>query len=76
MKNFQAIASAYRCRRTRQDGLIEVFNENSYLMAEYSDTTGEVRWLRVVLASQRASVEEWLLEQYPVKNRKRSTKVA
>jgi len=70
MKNFQSIASTYRCKRAKADGLIQVFNEHSYVMAEYNDRTGDVRWLRVVLATQKASVEQWLAEQYPVQVRK------
>ena len=69
MKNYQAIASTYRCKRAKADGLIQVFNEHSYVMAEYNDSTGVVRWLRVVLATQKASVEQWLAEQYPVRTR-------
>ena len=70
MKKYQAIASTYRCKRAKTDGLIQVFNEHSYVMAEYNDRTGVVRWLRVVLATQKASVEQWLAEQYPVQAHK------
>jgi hypothetical protein len=35
-------------------------------MAEYSERTGAVKWQRVVLASQRQQIEEWLGEHYPI----------
>jgi hypothetical protein len=35
-------------------------------MAEYSERTGQVKWQRVVLASQREQIEKWLGEHYPV----------
>jgi len=42
------------------NGLIHVLNEHSYVMAEYNERTGVVRWQRVVSASQRATLEDWL----------------
>lgn len=65
MQKHQA-ASAYRFKRSNTDGLILVLNEGSYVMAEYSEYTGVVKWQRVVLAKQREAVESWLREQYPV----------
>jgi hypothetical protein len=35
-------------------------------MAEYSERTGEVKWQRVVLATQKEKIEKWLGEHYPV----------
>ncbi len=58
--------SSYHTRRSKCDGLIEVLNEGLYVMAEYSERTGLVKWQRVVLAAQREHVERWLGEQYPV----------
>lgn len=59
--------SSYHFRRGKPDGLIQVFNQDSYLMAEYSEFTGIVRWQRVLLATQRETVERWLREKYPVR---------
>ena len=57
--------SSFRFRRTKTDGLIEVLNEGSYVMAEYSERTGVVKWQRVVHAAQREKIEEWLGDHYP-----------
>ena len=55
----------YHFKRTKTDGLIEVLNEGSYVMAEYSERTGIVKWQRVVLATQREKIEKWLGDHYP-----------
>jgi hypothetical protein len=59
--------SSYHFKRGKTDGLIEVLNEGYYVMAEYSERTGVVKWQRVVLASQKEKIEKWLIEHYPVK---------
>jgi len=46
--------------------MIEVLNEGSYVMAEYSERTGVVKWQRVVAAAQKEKIERWLDEHYPV----------
>jgi hypothetical protein len=56
---------SYRFQRTRTPGIIEVLNEHSYVMAEYSQRTGAVKWQRMALASQREQVEKWLEAHYP-----------
>ena len=58
--------SSFHFKRTKQDGLIEVLNDNFYVMAEYSERTGVVTWQRVVLAAQREKIEKWLGDHYPV----------
>lgn len=63
------VLSSYHFRRSKCDGLIEVLNEGSYVMAEYSERTGVVKWQRVVVASQREQIERWLGERYPVQNK-------
>jgi hypothetical protein len=63
MKNPVAAVSAFRFVHT--NGLVQIYNENSYLMAEYNENTGSTLWRRVVPASQRAAVEARMLEQYP-----------
>jgi len=57
---------AFRFERHKVDGLVKVLNEKSYLMGEYNQHTGKVSWQRVVLATQKAHIETWLLEHYPV----------
>jgi hypothetical protein len=66
MQQHRVNLSSYQFRRSKCDGLIEVLNEGSYVMAEYSERTGLVKWQRVVLASQREQIERWLGEHYPV----------
>lgn len=67
MKNYHATLSTYQFKRAKADGLIQVFNEGCYLMAEYSERTGIVSWQRVLMATQRELVEKWLRERYPVR---------
>jgi hypothetical protein len=66
MQKHQATLSAFQFRRTTAD-LIQVYNEGSYLMAEYNERTGITSWQRVLLATQREIIERWLREHYPVK---------
>ena len=63
--NYKTALRSYRFQRARTPGIIEVLNENSYVMAEYSERTGSVIWQRMVLASQREQIEKWLKEHYP-----------
>lgn len=56
---------SYRFQRAQSPGLIEVLNENLYVMAEYSERTGTVRWRRIVAAAERGQIENWLKEHYP-----------
>lgn len=58
--------SSFHFKRAKTDGLIEVLNEGSYVMAEYSERTGTLKWQRVVMTSQREKIEKWLREHYPV----------
>lgn len=64
-KNYKTALHSYRFQRARTPGIIEVLNENSYVMAEYSERTGSVKWQRMVLASQREQIEKWLDDHYP-----------
>ena len=64
-KNYKTTLHSYRFQRARTPGIIEVLNENSYVMAEYSERTGSVKWQRMVLASQRQQIEKWLEDHYP-----------
>jgi len=63
-KNYTTALRSYRFQRARTPGIIEVLNENSYVMAEYSERTGSVKWQRLVLASQREQIEKWLEDHY------------
>ncbi|HEY6345464.1 MAG TPA: hypothetical protein VIY49_28540 [Bryobacteraceae bacterium] len=65
VKDYKTALRSYRFQRARTPGIIEVLNENSYVMAEYSERTGSVKWQRLVLASQREQIEKWLGEHYP-----------
>jgi hypothetical protein len=64
-KSYKMALPSYRLQRSRTRGIIEVLNENSYVMAEYSERTGSVNWQRFVLASQREQIEKWLEDHYP-----------
>ena len=60
----------YYCEKARQSGLIKVFNSDEYLMVEYSQNTGAVRWQRFAAAPQKAAIERWLSEHFPVPSAK------
>lgn len=66
MQKHHASLSSYRFQRAKTGGLILVLNEGSYVMAEYSERTGAVKWQRVVLGTQRENIENWLREHYPL----------
>ena len=63
--------SSFRFKRAKTDGPIEVLNEGSYVMAEYSERTGVVKWQRVVPAAQKEKIEKWLGEHYPAQAKRR-----
>lgn len=65
MQKHHAAIGSYHFKRAKTDGVIQVLNEGSYLMAEYAEKTGSISWQRVVLASQREAIERWLREHYP-----------
>jgi hypothetical protein len=71
MKEHPPQLSSFRFKRAKTDGLIEVLNEGSYVMAEYSERTGVVKWQRMVLATQREKIEKWLGDHYPVQSASR-----
>jgi hypothetical protein len=60
--------AAYHFKRAPQEGMIHVLNEGSYVMGEYSERTGRLKWVRVVLAAQREKIENWLNEHYPAQS--------
>jgi hypothetical protein len=65
MQKHEATLAQYHFKRSKIEGVIQVLNEGSYVMAEYSERTGVVRWQRVVMASQRDRIEKLLRERYP-----------
>ena len=71
------INDSFYCRRANKpDGLILVHNLNHYIMAEYSEFSGEAKWQRVVLATQRDAVERWLLKNFPLRTQQVTAVVA
>jgi hypothetical protein len=57
---------SYRLHRDKPDGLVSVFNQDGFFMAEYNPTTGATAWHRVVPATKRESIERQLSTQFPV----------
>jgi len=67
MLDRQVINDAYYCGRFRPDSVISVLTGNSYVVAEYDERTGDIRWQRVVNATQKEGIHNWLREHFPVK---------
>ena len=44
-----------------------VLNADHYIMGYYRMKTGTISWHRVVQATQRESIEKWMVQNYPVK---------
>jgi hypothetical protein len=65
MKKEHSAPPSFTFKRTKVDGSIQVLNEGSYVMAEYSERTGVVKWQRVVVTAQREKIEKWLGDHYP-----------
>jgi hypothetical protein len=66
MQDRQPINDSYYCGRFRPDSIVSVLTGNSYVVAEYDERTGDIRWQRVVNASQREGIHNWLKEHFPV----------
>ena len=67
MQDRWIINDSYYCSRLRQDAIVSVLTGNSYVVAEYDERTGDIRWQRVVNASQKEGISQWLREHFPVK---------
>ena len=67
MEDRRVINDSYFCGRFRPEGVISVLTTTQYVVAEYDDRTGNIRWQRVVNASQKEGIYGWLLEHFPVK---------
>lgn len=63
------INSSYYCKRGDRTDLILVFNAESYVVAEYHQQTGGLKWQRVVLATHKDSIDRWLRVSFPSKIR-------
>jgi hypothetical protein len=64
------INATYHCQRAKQENLILIFNEDEYLMAEYSERTGATKYQRLVPAPQQHVIERWLGEHFPANKAK------
>ena len=67
MQDRQAINDSYYCGRIRQNSTISVLTGNSYVVAEYDERTGDIKWHRVVNASQKEGIYHWLRDHFPLK---------
>jgi len=67
MQDRQTINDSYYCGRMRPESVVSVLTGNSYVVAEYDERTGDIRWQRVVNASQKEGIYNWLREHFPVK---------
>ena len=63
----QTINDSYYCLRNKPDGKISILTTNSYVVGEYDDKTGDIRWQRVVLANQKVVIQSYLHRHYPPK---------
>jgi len=76
MEDRRVINDSYYCCRFRTDGPISVLTTTQYVVAEYDEKTGNMRWQRVVNASQKESIHNWLRDHFPVKAAKPEVKPA
>jgi predicted transposase YdaD len=60
------INDSFHCKRSQSGEVIHIFSSTDYLMAVYSQRTGQTTWQRVIALTQRESVETWLRNNYPV----------
>lgn len=67
MEDRRVINDSYFCGRFRSEGPISVLTTTQYVVAEYDERTGDIRWQRVVNASQKEGIYSWLREHFPVK---------
>lgn len=63
----QTINDSYYCLRSKPDGKVSILTTNSYVVGEYDDKTGDIRWQRVVLANQKVVIQGYLHRHFPVK---------
>ena len=65
MQGPHTINESYYCLRNKPDGPISVLTTNSYVVGEYDARTGDIRWGRVVLASQKVQIQNYLHRHFP-----------
>src|ERR1019366_4040833 len=65
MQGPQTINELYYCLRNKPDGPVSVLTTNSYVVGEYNVSTGDIRWGRVVLASQKVQIQNYLHRHFP-----------
>ena len=65
MQGPQTINESYYCLRNKPDGPISVLTTNSYVVGVYDVRTGDIRWGRVVLASQKVQIQNYLHRHFP-----------
>jgi hypothetical protein len=63
----QTINESYYCLRNKPDGRVSILTTNSYVVGEYDDKTGDIRWQRVVLANQKVVIQSYLHRHFPPK---------
>jgi hypothetical protein len=68
MEDRHVINDAYFCARMRTEGPVLVLTTTQYVVGEYDQRTGDMRWQRVVNASQKEGIHNWLREHFPAKN--------
>jgi len=64
--NHKTINGSFYSEHPKLDGPVKVFNVLHYLIAEYSTDTGLIEWQRTLPPWEKADVEKWLGEHYPV----------
>ena len=67
MQNQLVINSSYYCIRGNVGGQILVMNNGAYVIGHFSEYTRELVWQRVVPATDRKSIEDWLTRHFPPK---------
>jgi hypothetical protein len=65
METILSINSSYRCKRSVAHHSIQVLNSGGYVLASYIEPTGEVKWQRVIPATDKKVIEDWLVRNFP-----------
>jgi hypothetical protein len=76
MKEPQPIHSNVFCHRANHSNLVTVMTADAYLVAEYNVESDSFSWQRLIPASQRVSIEEWVREKFPVRGKPAAREVA
>jgi|GEM_PF-2468886 len=65
MKERVVINAMYYCVRGDAAGQIVVMNSGGYVLGHYNEHTSGLVWQRVVPASDRKAIEDWLSRHFP-----------